>query len=142
VRQGRSPRNQRLLAGALVVGVAYALWVASTTPFTWQANVAVAAALVVAAGAAVRWWPKRTVTIRLVDRVKYPYVPWVVLLAILVGWEVYCYVAPGSRAQHPTFSSMADAVDRHEGLKTLVVLAWLSLGWMIVRRGSGSAASR
>jgi hypothetical protein len=129
-----------MVAVSLIVGLAYAVFVAGTTPFTWAANAAIAVALAVAAVAAAWKWPRRTATVHTAPQIEHPYRSWVLLLAVIVAWELYSYLAPGSRAQHPTFSSMTDAVDRYEALKALVVLAWLSLGWMILRRGSGSAA--
>jgi hypothetical protein len=59
-----------------------------------------------------------------------------VLFVAVAAWESYTYLAPGSRAEHPTFSSMTDAVDRFYLLKALVFLAWLALAWMILDRGS------
>jgi hypothetical protein len=61
-----------------------------------------------------------------------------VLFAAIVLWELADYAARGSRADHPTLSSMADAVDRYEGLKALVFFLWLYLGAAIVRRGRGA----
>ncbi len=119
-----------------MIGAAYAVLVAGTTPFTWPADMAVATPLGLTLLAAVRWWPLHTAMIRPTDSTAHPYRPWFVLFLAILAWELYCYVAPGSRAQHPTLSSMTDAVDRYEALKALVVLVWLSLGWMIIRRGS------
>ena len=59
-----------------------------------------------------------------------------VLLVVAVAWELAEYLARGSRGQHPTLSSMADALDRHYLLKALVFFGWLWLGLCIVRRGS------
>jgi hypothetical protein len=55
-----------------------------------------------------------------------------------VVWELAEYAARGSRADHPTLSSMLDAVDRSYGLKALVFFLWLWLGAAIVRRGRDS----
>ena len=51
-------------------------------------------------------------------------------------WEVADYAARGSRADHPTLSSMFDAVDRFFVLKTLMFFAWLCLGAAILRKGT------
>jgi hypothetical protein len=53
-----------------------------------------------------------------------------------VAWELAEYLARGSRGQHPTLSSMADALDRPYLVKALVFFGWLWLGLCIVRRGS------
>ncbi len=81
------------------------------------------------------------------DGVRHPFAPWVVLLAAVVAWELVQYLTAGSRAQHPTLSSMADAVDRYTALKAVVFFLWLCLGAAIVRsgaraRGGGQRARR
>ena len=55
-----------------------------------------------------------------------------------MGWELAQYLLPGSRAHHPTLSSMADAVDRYYPLKVVVFFGWLWLGAAIVRDGARS----
>src|SRR5580700_11018054 len=132
MHEGRWRPNRQMVLASLVVGLAYALLVSSTTPFTWQADTSVAAPLALAVVGAMRWWPLRTTSIGPKHRIEHPYRRWVLLVVIVAAWELYCYVAAGSRAEHPTFSSMVDAIDRYEVLKALVVLAWLSLGWMII----------
>jgi hypothetical protein len=64
-------------------------------------------------------------------------VAWAALAAAVVAWELVEYLAPGSRGAHPTLSSMADAVDRHFGLKAAVFFAWMWLCVLVVREGSG-----
>ena len=56
-------------------------------------------------------------------------------LATVVVWELVNELGPGPSGDHPTLSSMLNAVDRHYGLKALVFLAWLGLGWTVVRLG-------
>ena len=46
-------------------------------------------------------------------RRRHPWRAWVILFAVLVAWELAEYAARGSRADHPTLSSMLDAVDRY-----------------------------
>ena len=65
-----------------------------------------------------------------------PSAAWVVLFAAIVLWELADYAARGSRADHPTLSSMLDAVDRFFVLKTLLFFAWLCLGAAILRKGT------
>jgi hypothetical protein len=55
---------------------------------------------------------------------------------IETAWELFNYVVHGPRGDHPTFSSITDAVDRFYLLKSVVILGWLALGWMILRRGA------
>jgi hypothetical protein len=63
-------------------------------------------------------------------------VPWVVLVAAVVAWELVEYLAPGSRSVHPTLSSMADALDRRVVVKAVVFAAWLWLCVLVVLAGS------
>ena len=66
----------------------------------------------------------------------HPYLPWLGLLIVFVVWELFNYLVHGSRADHPTFSSITDAIDRFYLLKALLFLGWLAGAWVIVRRGS------
>jgi hypothetical protein len=120
-----------LLAG----GTAYALVAASTTPFTLPADALTALAIVVMAVAVVVCWPLHTT--------KSPdpaggrrYLPWVALAVVFAAWELVNYAVHGSRAAHPTFSSITDAIDRFYLLKAALFLGWLGFGWMILRRGA------
>ena len=64
-----------------------------------------------------------------------------VLFAAVVAWELVEYASRGSRAAHPTLSSMLDAVDRYYLLKALIFFAWLYLGAAIVRKGRAVPAT-
>jgi cytochrome bd-type quinol oxidase subunit 2 len=129
-----------LLAG----GVAYSLGAASTKPFTQPANVLTGLA-VVAMAVVVLWrWPLRTRSARSehseqTARPEHPYLLWLVLLVAFTAWELVNYGAHGSRAAHPTFSSITEAIDRYYVLKALLFLIWLGFGWVIVRRGTRAA---
>ena len=59
-----------------------------------------------------------------------------------MAWELAEYAARGSRADHPTLSSMADAVDRYYVLKAVVFFLWLCLGAAIVRQGRAAGPRR
>ena len=134
---------RRRRAALLLVGVGYALVAAATTPFTGAADVLTGLPLLVFVVAAVIRWPWRPV--RMASLVgpgpRHPYLPWAIVAIALVGWETANYLLPGSRADHPTFSSMTDAVDRYYGLKAIVFFLWLSLGWMIVERGAATSGA-
>lgn len=128
----RRPATLILAAGA----AAYAAGAATTTPFTWPANVVTGVPIVAfAAGVLWRWplHPHRTVE---AGRSSRSGVAWGVAFAVVVAWELVEYFAPGSRAAHPTLSSMADAVDRHRVAKAVVFWAWLCLGAWILSAGS------
>ena len=132
------------LPAARVVGVAvlvgYALWLAATTPFSSPANILTALAIVAVLVAAIIRWPARPTRVVLVadeERPRHPYLGWVVLFGVIVAWELVMYLVRGSRSEHPTLSSMADAFDRYSyGLKAVACFAWLWLGTAIVRAGT------
>jgi hypothetical protein len=128
----------------LWVIIGYALWLAATTPFSSPANILTALAIVVVAVMAIIRWPARPTRAVLIaedERPRHPYLAWVVLVVLIVAWELVMYLVRGSRAAHPTLSSMADAFDRYNyGLKALACLAWLWLGTAIVRAGTQTAS--
>lgn len=126
----------------LVGGVAYALIAASTTPFTLPANVVTGLAIFAMAVLLVVRWPLRPRSLRTAavaaaaPRRGHPYILWLLFLLLFVGWELFNYLVHGTRANHPTFSSITDAIDRFYLLKTLLFLGWLAGALIIVRRGS------
>ena len=129
-------RGGWLLFGA---ACAYALGAAATTPFTAAADILTAVPIAAMAVVVLVWWPRRVTPVRPAageGAPAHPYALWVVVLAVFAGWELFNYLAPGTRAEHPTLSSMTDAVDRYYPLKALLFLGWLRLGWSIVRRGA------
>jgi hypothetical protein len=124
----------------LVGGVGYSLIAASTTPFTLPADALTGAAIVVMAVAVCVRWPLRTrraaPATSSAATAGHPYLPWLGLVIVFVVWELFNYLVHGSRADHPTFSSITDAIDRTYVLKALMFLGWLAGAWVIVRRGS------
>jgi hypothetical protein len=133
----------RHTAALLAAGAAYALGAAATRAFTLPADVLTALPIVVMAILVVVRWPlrPRRLQVPAPARAGHPFRPWVVLFAVVALWELYEYLARGSRGDHPTFSSMTDAVDRTYILKALVFFGWLCLGWCIVRAGARATSS-
>jgi hypothetical protein len=134
--QLKSVRTKRI--GLVVVGAAYALVAAGTTAFTRSANIVTGLPIVALAVVVVLRWPRRPRPLRAdSDRVTtpHPWRAWLILFGALVAWELAEYAARGSRADHPTLSSMTDAVDRYFVLKAVVFFLWLALGVGIVRKG-------
>ena len=139
-------RSAVLLAG----GVGYSLVAASTTPFTLPADVLTGLAIVAMAVLVCVRWPLRTWKVRAASASSsaspppspsttgHPYLSWVLLLVIFVAWELFNYLVHGTRANHPTFSSITDAIDRFYLLKALLFLGWLAAALVIIRRGSRS----
>ena len=128
------------MGGAIALTAAYALVAASTTPFSTAADVVTALPILALAVAAVVFWPLHPAPALLAPepsaRFHHPYRAWVGLLVVVVAWEFYEYLARGSRAAHPTLSSMTDALDRHYPLKALIFFGWLWLGVLVVREGA------
>lgn len=131
-------------AAVLVAGAAYALGAAATSPFTWPADVMTAVPAVALVVLAVVRWPARPQPLALPpeERALHPYRPWVALVVAVIAWELVEYLVRGSRAAHPTLSSMADAVDRHYAGRAVLFFAWLCLGALIVRLGTPSKVTR
>jgi NADH:ubiquinone oxidoreductase subunit 3 (subunit A) len=132
-----------LLAG----GAGYSLIAASTTPFTLPADVLTGLAIVAMAVLVGVRWPLRPRRARPISASSsttsssssttgHPYLLWVLLLVIFVAWELFNYLVHGTRANHPTFSSITDAIDRFYLLKALLFLGWLAAALVIVGRGS------
>jgi hypothetical protein len=134
-RSGGSLRRRGTLAA---LAAAYALGAAATTPFTWQADLLTALPLALFVLAAVARWPAHPHPFP-VRAGTHPFLPWLALASAVVAWEFANYLAHGTRAAHPTLSSMADALDRHYLVKALIFFAWMSLGAWVVRLGAGRA---
>ena len=136
-QQDRHPgRPSPGFTALVVVLVAYALFAASTTAFTRSANIATAVPIVAVVVLAVARWPLRARPLKLGPDAGHPWRAWVCVFGAVVVWELAEYAARGSRADHPTLSSMLDAVNRFYGLKVIVFFLWLYLGAAIVRRGA------
>jgi hypothetical protein len=137
-----------VLAGA----IGYSLIAASTTPFTLPADILTGLAILAMAAAVAVRWPLRTRKVRAATRLEgassgggsgdggHPYLPWFGLFVVFLVWELFNYLVHGTRANHPTFSSITEAMDRFYLLKAVLFLAWMAAAWVIVRRGSRGSA--
>jgi len=137
--EGRRRAGTRRLRTGLAWGATagYAAALAATTPFTLAADVLTAVALAALALGAARTLVRSSGPAA--DRAGLrPLAPWVALAVAVVGWELGTYFAGAPRADHPTFSSMADAVDRTFVLKMAMGMAWLGLGRRLARPAPGS----
>ncbi|HVT42170.1 MAG TPA: hypothetical protein VHD39_04240, partial [Acidimicrobiales bacterium] len=114
---------------ALTGALGYSVAAAATTPFSASANIFTAIPIVGVALAAVVCWPLRAPagSLRLrpahgapTSAGRHPWRAWAALGAVIVGFELFEYLVPGSRGAHPTLSSMVDAVNRSQGLKATV----------------------
>jgi hypothetical protein len=123
----------------LVAGVAYALGAAATTPFTVAADVMTGIPIALLGVLAIARWPLRPEPVLVPGR--HPYREWAVLGVAILVWEVVVYTARGSRAAHPTFSSMVDAVDRYYLLKAVLFFAWLCVCAFVAQAGTARKAA-
>ncbi len=138
-------RPGRWRAGVLPgSGAALALAAAATRPFTWPADLLTALPIALLAVLVVARWPLRPRPRPAASPApgRHPYRAWVVLLGAAVAWELTEYLARGSRGEHPTLSSISDALDRHYLAKALVFFGWLCLGLGIVLWGSHGRGRR
>jgi hypothetical protein len=132
-RDGLGVRRRRALlavAAAASAGVA-----ATTTPFSRPANVVTALPIIALAVLVLVRWPLHAGPAEPEAGTAHPWRAWVVLFGLVVAWELAEYASRGSRAAHPTLSSMLDAVDRHAALKAVVFFLWLGVGAAIARAG-------
>lgn len=124
------------MVAAAAAALAYALVLGSTRPFTAPADALTAVGL---AAGVVALLARLIADSRSGDgvaparrgRAVGSWLPWVGLVVVVAGWELYCYVG-GPRPAHPTLSSLYDLAARYRLLKAAIVLAWLALGWELV----------
>ncbi len=131
---------RRVTAG-VTAGLAYAVLVSFTRPFTWTADVAIAMALVLAAVVTIGVVrnPDRSAMKKRADEAdrRHAMSPrwmlWMAPILAVTGWELYCFVSL-PRVEHPTLSSLIDMLDATRPGKIVAVCSWLALGWFLVTR--------
>ena len=121
----------------LVGGAAYAWLAAGTRPFTTGADVVTAlplvALVVVVVVQLLTGRPARMVGARDDRSPAGGAVPWLLLIAAAVAWELAALFG-SPRSAHPTVSSIYDSVARWQAAKAAILFGWLALGWYLVRR--------
>jgi hypothetical protein len=133
------PERRWIVAG-VSTGVLYAVLASSTRPFTWAANI-VTAVPIVAAGLVTVWTSRGVAALPTTGESAHAlrrswdrrWVTWVVLAAVITGWELYC-LASLPRSQHPTLSSLIDILDSTRVGKSVAFVSWLALGWFLAAR--------
>lgn len=120
---------------AAVAGVAaYAWWAAGLAPFTTTASVAVVLPVVALAVAAVLV-PTRPPSLRSAGRPGYAALPWVGLLVVAIALEAVGLALGGRSRTVPTLSTVVDHALAWQGVRFVLFVAWLALGWApVVRR--------
>jgi hypothetical protein len=133
--------GRRWIGAGAVTALLYAVLASRTRPFTWAADLVTAMPIVAAASATA--WTNRSVAARIAGaragalnhqaRWDRRWMAWVVLTAVVTGWELYC-LASLPRVQHPTLSSLIDLLDSAWVGKSAAFASWLALGWFLVAR--------
>jgi hypothetical protein len=116
----------KVLAIAAVVAAAW--WVTDLRPFTVSSTVAVVGAGVAAMAAGRRRGPHPVARVDVGD-----VLPWLVLVAVLAAWQSMAFVQH-PRSEHPTLSSLANALLDTHATRVLGFLAWLVGGARLARR--------
>ncbi len=123
-----SPRNVVLAMGGAGAG-AYAWWATGLRPFAGTTTVAVVGAGVAAMVVGRRCGRRRPVVRPRAAGV----IGWALLLGALAGWQLVAYLQH-PRPEHPTLSSLADAVLDTHPLRALAFVAWLLGAARLARR--------
>lgn len=111
-----------------IVLVAFAVVVASVRSFTWPALVLTAiAGIVVLVLASRRSADAGPITRRQGIGL------WAVLAGAVLAWELLAYLQ-SPRDDHPTISSMLDALEAHRPLRAALFIGWALLGRELARR--------
>ena len=118
------------LGGAVAAAALYAWWATGLRPFSWAALLAVEGAGVAALVLGSR---RRAPAPDLPPRPGAALGGWAALLGALAAWELAAYLQH-PRHDHPTLSSLADAVLGSHPAQALAFLAWLALGADLARR--------
>lgn len=116
---------------ALGIGAAVACgwWATGLEPFSAPATLTVLAAGVVAMGVG----GARRTAVHPRDVSVGAFVPWVVLGAALVAWQLAAYFQH-PRADHPTLSSLTNAALDPRPIRVLAFAGWvLAAGWLARR---------
>ncbi len=136
VRAGTLPRSWPVIVLVAAVIGAYCWLATDLRPFTIPIDVAVAVPSVLVA--ALVWGRPASTASTTADRKATRWggaAPWAVLFGLLVVFELAAYVS-SPRRDHPTLSSMADALmNTHPG-RAAVFALWLLLGWALFLRRS------
>jgi hypothetical protein len=136
----KEARRHAATVGALGAAALFAGVASGASPFTVPADVAVSVPSALFAGTIVmeRLRPGSGPWRRM-DRAR-PQgghgtsIPWLAVIAVLVGVELASYFHGGPRADYPTISSGMDALFRYRAAKATAWFAWLTVGWYLVRR--------
>jgi hypothetical protein len=150
-------RSRAIQGLAFVLSVAYAWWVATTTPFTAGSYLAVSVGFVPIVLLAIHALLRRHRAVATPTPTPAPtpgpaptpdpaptHDPvtagspkaWMIAIGLFVVLELVTYIAGfwAPRHAYPTTSSLYDQAATHTAAKAAIVWAWLALGWGMFRR--------
>jgi hypothetical protein len=132
--------DRRGIMAITSAGLAAALWVSFTSPFTLSADIVTAIPLGLGAVLLVQRLrpdqrsaaelPPEPATARVAPLHRWALV-WLGLALTIVAWELYNF-ASAPRSAHPTLSSLIDMLTASQGGKFVAFFLWLALGWYLV----------
>lgn len=131
------PRQVRVLT--LAAAAAYSGLASGATPFTVPADIAVSVPSALFAGVLVMerlrpgGGPWRRIAVERPARGGSA-VPWLLVVAVLIGVELASYFHGGPRTDYPTVSSGMNALFRYRAAKAAAWWLWLAVGWHLARR--------
>ncbi len=135
-----SPRLAEV-AAVVVLAAVYAAFASTTRPFTVGGDVATAVGFVPVGLLVARSVRRRRAAgephRRSFDAVtRRRLAPWLIALAVLVGWEIAMYFAGfgGHRSADPTISSLYDQASTSPLGRGIFLFLWQLLGWGMFRR--------
>jgi hypothetical protein len=123
-----TPRQLACPALAIILAAAYGWWAVSLPPFSARATVAilVAGGTAIAMGTLHRRKPREAPS-----RAGAGW--WALAATVAVGWQVAAYVQQ-PRAEHPTVSSLANALLSTQPARTVAFVVWVVIAVELARR--------
>lgn len=118
-------------AAGLAVALAYGAWAVSLQPFSGVATVAVVAGgcIAMVAGAITGRSPAHPAAALGMRDVA----PWAAMVGAVAGWQLAAYLQE-PRDDHPTLSSLANAVLDPSPARALACALWLVGAWALARQ--------
>jgi hypothetical protein len=124
-----------LVVGAVVIAAlaAYAWWAVALPPFSGEAAAAVVLAGAVAMVVGARQRPRQRASESPTAAIPPGIGRWVVLGAVTAAWQLAAYVQQ-PRADHPTLSSLTNAVLDSRATRMVAVVLWIVVARGLARR--------
>lgn len=118
-----------LVAALIGPAVAFAWWATGLRPFTDPPLVTVPLSGLAAMALGARWLPPRTPA----AATRRPLLLWGVLAISLAAWQLAAFLQQ-PREEHPTLSSLANALFENRPARAIAFLLWLAGAAALARR--------